>query len=302
MPQKSRVEVDGRRIVLSNLDKVLYPGTGFTKGEVIDYYARVAPVLLPHLADRPVSFKRYPDGVDGEGFFAKNAPRGTPDWVRTVRLPAPGSGMDRETLDYVVIQDLPTLVWAANLAALELHVPQWTVGPRGGVRQPDLLVLDLDPGAPATVVECAQVACMLRDLLADDGLDAYPKTSGSKGMQVYASVAAASEEHTSAYARDLAQRLERQHPDLVVSRMAKNLRPGKVLVDWSQNNVAKTTVAPYSLRARSEPTVSTPVSWDEVEGCRRPGDLTFLAEDVLARVEKDGDLFEPLLHEGPHLP
>lgn len=302
MPQKSRVEVDGRRIVLSNLDKVLYPGTGFTKGEVIDYYARVAPVLLPHLADRPVSFKRYPDGVDGEGFFAKNAPRGTPDWVRTVRLPAPGSGMDRETLDYVVIQDLPTLVWAANLAALELHVPQWTVGPRGGVRQPDLLVLDLDPGAPATVVECAQVACMLRDLLADDGLDAYPKTSGSKGMQVYASVAAASEEHTSAYARDLAQRLERQHPDLVVSRMAKNLRPGKVLVDWSQNNVAKTTVAPYSLRARSEPTVSTPVSWDEVDGCRRPGDLTFLAEDVLARVEKDGDLFEPLLHEGPHLP
>lgn len=302
MPQKSRVEVDGRRIVLSNLDKVLYPGTGFTKGEVIDYYARVAPVLLPHLADRPVSFKRYPDGVDGEGFFAKNAPRGTPDWVRTVRLPAPGSGMDRETLDYVVIQDLPTLVWAANLAALELHVPQWAVGPRGGVRQPDLLVLDLDPGAPATVVECAQVACMLRDLLADDGLDAYPKTSGSKGMQVYASVAAASEEHTSAYARDLAQRLERQHPDLVVSRMAKNLRPGKVLVDWSQNNVAKTTVAPYSLRARSEPTVSTPVSWDEVEGCRRPGDLTFLAEDVLARVEKDGDLFEPLLHEGPHLP
>lgn len=302
MPQKSRVEVDGRRIVLSNLDKVLYPGTGFTKGEVIDYYARVAPVLLPHLADRPVSFKRYPDGVDGEGFFAKNAPRGTPDWVRTVRLPAPGSGMDRETLDYVVIQDLPTLVWAANLAALELHVPQWTVGPRGGVRQPDLLVLDLDPGAPATVVECAQVACMLRDLLADDGLDAYPKTSGSKGMQVYASVTAASEEHTSAYARDLAQRLERQHPDLVVSRMAKNLRPGKVLVDWSQNNVAKTTVAPYSLRARSEPTVSTPVSWDEVDGCRRPGDLTFLAEDVLARVEKDGDLFEPLLHEGPHLP
>ena len=302
MPQKSRVEVDGRRIVLSNLDKVLYPGTGFTKGEVIDYYARVAPVLLPHLADRPVSFKRYPDGVDGEGFFAKNAPRGTPDWVRTVRLPAPGSGMDRETLDYVVIQDLPTLVWAANLAALELHVPQWTVGPRGGVRQPDLLVLDLDPGAPATVVECARVACMLRDLLADDGLDAYPKTSGSKGMQVYASVAAASEERTSAYARDLAQRLERQHPDLVVSRMAKNLRPGKVLVDWSQNNVAKTTVAPYSLRARPEPTASTPVSWDEVEECRRPGDLRFLAEDVLERVEKDGDLFEPLLHEGPHLP
>jgi bifunctional non-homologous end joining protein LigD len=273
MPTKSTVEVDGRRLALSNLDKVLYPETGFTKGEVIDYYARVAEVLLPHLADRPMSFKRYPDGTAGEGFFAKNAPRGTPSWVRTVRLPAPGSSKDRETLDYVVIDGLPTLIWAANLAALEMHVPQWTVGPRGGVRDADLLVLDLDPGAPATIVECCRVATMLRDLLADDGLAAYPKTSGSKGMQVYAAVDPVSSERTSAYAHDLAKRLEREHSDLVVSRMAKELRPRKVLVDWSQNNAAKTTVAPYSLRARAEQWVSTPLTWDEVEGTRRPANL-----------------------------
>lgn len=302
MPEKSTVHVDGHKLALTNLDKVLYPETGFTKGEVIDYYARVAPVLLPHLAARPISFKRFPDGVEGEGFFAKNAPRGTPEWVRTVRLPAPGSGKDRETLDYVVIEDLPTLVWAANLAALELHVPQWTVGPRGGVHPPDLLVLDLDPGAPASIVDCARVACLLRDLLVADGLEACPKTSGSKGMQVYAPVAPASEERTSAYARELAQRLEKEHRDLVVSRMAKELRSGKVLVDWSQNNVAKTTVAPYSLRARPEQTVSTPVTWDEVEACRKPDDLHFLTEEVLARLDKHGDLFEPLLHNGPPLP
>jgi bifunctional non-homologous end joining protein LigD len=297
MPQKSTVEVDGRRVALSNLDKVLYPETGFTKGEVIDYYVRIAPALLPHLADRPVSFKRFPDGVDGQGFFAKNAPRGTPEWVRTVRLPAPGSTKDRETVDYVVIDDLPTLVWAANLAAIELHVPQWTVGPRGGVRDPNLLVLDLDPGSPATIVECSRVALMLRDLLAADGLAAYPKTSGSKGLQVYAPVVPTSDERTSGYAHELARRLEREHPDLVLSRMAKNLRDGKVFVDWSQNNAAKTTVAPYSLRARSEPRVSTPLTWDEVERCRNPADLRFRAPEVLERVEEHGDLFEPLLGE-----
>jgi bifunctional non-homologous end joining protein LigD len=299
---KSTVEVDGRRLVLSNLDKVLYPETGFTKGEVIDYCARVADVLLPHLRDRPISFKRYPDGVDGEGFFAKNAPRGTPDWVRTVRLPVPGSTKNRETIDYVVIDDLPTLIWAANLAALELHVPQWTVGPRGAVRDANLLVLDLDPGAPATVVECARVAVMLREELAADGLSAYPKTSGSKGMQVYAPVVPVSSDRTSAYAHDLAKRLEAAHPDLVVSRMAKELRPGKVLVDWSQNNAAKTTVAPYSLRARPMPWVSTPLTWDEVEACRAPTDLQFQAEDVLARVDEHGDLAAALLGKGAPLP
>jgi bifunctional non-homologous end joining protein LigD len=299
---KVSVEVDGRRLQLSNLHKVLYPETGFTKAEVIDYYARVAPVLLPHVQNRPVSFKRYPDGVDGEGFFAKNAPSHTPKWVRTVTLPVPGSTLARETIDYVVIEDVPTLIWTANLAALELHVPQWTVGPRGGVRQADLVVFDLDPGAPATIVECCRVACLLREELAAEGLDAWVKSSGSKGLQMYVPIAEAPTERTSGLAKELAQRLERQHPDLVVHRMAKHLRPGKVLVDWSQNNAAKTTVAPYSLRARPLPTVSTPVSWDEVEACRNPDDLRFLPKDVLARVEEDGDLMAPLLNTRQTLP
>jgi bifunctional non-homologous end joining protein LigD len=300
--QRSTVEVDGRRLSLSNLDKVLYPETGFTKGEVVDYYARVAPVLLPHIASRPMSFQRFPDGVEAQGFFAKNAPRGTPEWVRTVRLPAPGSSKDRETLDYVVVDDLPTLVWAANLAALELHVPQWTVGPRGGVRGPDRLVLDLDPGAPATVVECAEVALMLKELVEADGLVPVAKTSGSKGMQVSASLAPTTDERTSAYARHLAQRLEKEHHSLVVSRMAKNLRGGKVFVDWSQNNAAKTTVAPYALRARPRHWVSTPVTWDEVASCRRVEDLRFLAPETLERVDDLGDLCAPLLEAGPTLP
>jgi bifunctional non-homologous end joining protein LigD len=300
--KKSTVEVDGRRLQLSNLDKVLYPETGFTKGEVVDYYARIAPYLLPHISDRPMSFQRFPDGVGKQGFFAKNAPKGTPDWVRTVRLPAPGSTMDRETLDYVIVGDLPTLVWAANLAALELHVPQWTVGPRGGVRDSDRLVLDLDPGAPATVVECAQVALLLKELVEADGLVPVAKTSGSKGMQVSASVKPTSDEHTSSYAHDLAKRLEKEHPELVVSRMAKNLRDGKIFVDWSQNNAAKTTVAPYALRARPEQWVSTPVTWDEVAEARSPEDLRFRAEQTLERVDELGDLCAPLLEKGPALP
>lgn len=302
MAKDQQVEVDGRELKLTNLDKVLYPRANFTKGEVVDYYVRVAPALLPHIADRPMSFQRFPDGVDTKGFFAKNAPNGTPDWVRTVRLPAPGSGKDRETLDYVVVADLPTLVWAANLAALELHVPQWTVGPRGRVREPDRLVLDLDPGPPATIVECAEVALLLKDLVAADGLQPLAKTSGSKGMQVSASIAPTSDERTSEYARQLARRLEKERPDLVVSRMAKNLRGGKVFVDWSQNNAAKTTVAPYALRARPQPWVSTPVTWDEVAACRRPQDLQFRADETLRRVEQMGDLWEPLLGKGARLP
>jgi bifunctional non-homologous end joining protein LigD len=210
--------------------------------------------------------------------------------------------MDRETIDYVVVEGLATLVWAANLAALELHVPQWTVGPRGAVRDADLLVLDLDPGAPAGIVECATVACLLQEALADDGLTAHPKTSGSKGMQVYAAVAPTATARTSSYAHELAKRLEREHPALVVSRMTKNLRGGKVLVDWSQNNGAKTTVAPYSLRARPQPWVSTPLTWDEVRSARTSTALRFEAADVLERVERHGDLFEPLLAEGPPLP
>jgi bifunctional non-homologous end joining protein LigD len=290
------VTVEGRRLRLSNLDKVLYPDVGFAKGEVIDYYTRVAPVLLPHLTGRPLTVKRYPNGVEGAFFFEKNASRGTPDWVRTVRLPAPGSSKDRDEIDYVVVEDLPTLVWLANLAALELHTPQWRVGPRGGVRGSDQLVLDLDPGPPATVVECCAVALLLRDLLVADGLTPLAKTSGSKGLQVYAAVQETPATQTSDYARRLAQRLEQDRGELVVSRMTKSLRPGKVLVDWSQNNSAKTTVSVYSLRARAQPTVSTPVSWDEVaQTAGRRGRLVFTADDVLARIDDQGDLFAPLL-------
>ena len=297
-----RVEIAGRRLALSNLDKVLWPETGFTKGEMIDYYARVAPVLLPHVAGRPLSFKRFPDGVETSGFFAKNAPKGTPDWVRRVRLPTPGSTKARETLDFVLLEDLPALVWAANLAAIELHVPQWTVGPRGAVKGADLVVFDLDPGAPATIVECAQVALMLREAFAEDGLEAWPKTSGSKGMQVYVPIRPVEPGRASDYAKALAQRFEAAHPDRVTSKMAKAVRPGKVFVDWSQNNGAKTTVAPYSLRARPRQWVSTPLTWDEVEACRTVDDLRFEAADVLARVDAHGDLMAPLLTTRQPLP
>jgi bifunctional non-homologous end joining protein LigD len=297
--EKVSVEVDGRRLTLSNLSKILYPATdgshGFSKAEVVDYYSRVAPVLLPHLAGRPTTFIRFPDGVEGKSFFEKNAPSHTPDWVRTVRLPSPGSGMRRDTIDYVLVQDLPTLVWAANLASLELHVPQWTVDDDDTPQPCDLLVLDLDPGPPATVVECCRVALLLRERLAADGLVGHPKTSGSKGMQVYAPLQPTSAEEASRYAKQLAEDLERADSSLVVSRMAKDLRPGKVFVDWSQNNGAKTTVAPYSLRARALPTVSTPVTWDEVAACTTASELAFTAPQVLDRVEQHGDLLAPLL-------
>jgi bifunctional non-homologous end joining protein LigD len=296
------VELEGRRLQLSNLAKVLYPETGFTKADVIDYYARMAAVLLPHLRDRPLSFKRYPDGVAAKGFFAKNAPSHTPEWVRTVTLPSPGSSRNRETLDYILIDDVPGLVWAANLAALELHVPQWTVGPRGAACEPDLVVFDLDPGPPATIVECCRVATLLREELAAVGLSAWAKTSGSKGLQLYVPIVPVPAERTSGYAKELAKRLEAAHPDLVVHRMTKQLRANRVLVDWSQNNAAKTTVAPYSLRARPLHTASTPVTWEEVEDCRRPEDLRFRADQVLERVERQGDLFAPLCDMRQPLP
>jgi bifunctional non-homologous end joining protein LigD len=295
MAERVTVEVDGRQLTLSNLDKVLYPATGFTKGEVIDYYTRIAPVLLPHLADRPLTVKRYPNGVDGPFFFEKNAARGTPPWVRTVTLPVPGSTKNRETIDYVVVEELATLVWLANLAALELHVPQWRVPRRSRKPRTDLIVFDLDPGAPAGITECCQVALELRELLTADGLTPAAKTSGSKGMQVSAPVSVDDPETPSRYAKALAEQLETQHPELIVSRMSKSLRPGKIFVDWSQNNPAKTTVAPYSLRARAEPTVSTPVSWDEVAS----GDtLRFTAPEVLDRVGEYGDLFAVVLDQG----
>jgi bifunctional non-homologous end joining protein LigD len=297
------VEVDGRTLALSNLAKVLYPEVGFTKGEVIDYYSRISPVLLPHLRSRPLTFKRYPDGVDGGVFFQKNAPNGTPDWVRTYDLPSPGSTKQRDSIEYAVVCNLPTLVWAANLATLELHVPMWRIGPDGHAQNPDLMVYDLDPGPPATVVECTQVATLVREALAGDGLTAHPKTSGSKGLQLYVPLdGSAPWQDVHAYAKRIAQRLEREHPQLVVWNMKKDLRTGKVLVDWSQNNAAKTTVAVYSLRARPQPTVSTPVTWDEVEACRDPADLRFTSADVLERVERHGDLFEPTLHGTQTLP
>jgi bifunctional non-homologous end joining protein LigD len=278
------VDVEGRTLKLTNLEKVLYPN-GFTKGQVIDYYSRIAPVLLPHLADRALTRKRYPNGTQGQMFFEKNKPQGTPPWVRTVTLPSPGSSKNRDTIDYVVCDDLPTLVWTANLAALELHTHQWKVGRK----TPDLLVFDLDPGPPATIVECCQVALLLRDEL---DVELHPKTSGNKGMQL---VARAPVRDTNEYARKLAVAMERKHPDLVVSQMTKSLRPGKVLMDWSQNNPAKTTVSVYSLRARDEPSVSTPLTWDEVAGCEKASDLVFLSDDVLFRVEEMGDLYAPLL-------
>ena len=294
--KKVAVDVDGITLSLSNLDKVLYPDVGFTKGEVIDYYTRIAPVLLPHISNRPVTFKRYPEGVERDSFFAKNAPSHTPEWVRTVTLPSPGSTKNRETINYPLVGELPALVWAANLAALELHVPMWRVTNKGKPQQPDLMVFDLDPGPPATIVECCQVAQHVRAVLDEDGLSSFPKTSGSKGMQLYVPLDATSPwEDVHSYARALAQRLEQEHPDLVVWNMKKELRKGKVLVDWSQNNPAKTTIAVYSLRARSQPTASTPLTWDEVEACTTPADLVFTSADVLARVDEMGDLFAPTL-------
>jgi bifunctional non-homologous end joining protein LigD len=275
---------------------VLFPEVSFTKAQVIDYYVRIAPVLLPHLAGRPVTFTRWPDGVDGQAFFEKNSARHAPTWVRRVTIPSPGSSRGRETLDMVVLEAVADLAWSANLAALELHVPQWQVDDEGRPALPDLLVLDLDPGPGAGIAECCAVAHRLRERLVDDGLDPVVKTSGSKGMQVYAPIGPPDDrEHPSRYAKKLAQELSAETPDDVVWRMEKVLRPGKVLVDWSQNNPAKTTVAPYSLRARAEATVSTPIGWDEVDAVRDgadPGELRFRTDDVLARVEEYDDLFD----------
>ena len=290
------VRVEGRQLTVSNLEKVLFPEVGVTKAQVIDYYVRIAPVLLPHLAGRPVTFTRWPDGVDGQAFYEKNSARHAPEWVRRVTVPSPGSSRGRETLDMVVLEDVADLAWAANLAALEVHVPQWQVDDDGEPQLPDLLVLDLDPGPQTGIAECCAVAERLGARLEADGLDPVVKTSGSKGMQVYAPIVAADRDHPSRYAKRLAQELSAETPDDVVWRMEKALRPGKVLIDWSQNNPAKTTVAPYSLRARAGATVSTPIGWDEVDAVRNgeldPAALRFGTEEVLARVEEYGDLFD----------
>jgi bifunctional non-homologous end joining protein LigD len=295
---KVAVSVEGRTLTLTNLGKVLYPDTGFTKAEVLDYYQRVAPVLLPHIAGRPLTLKRYPEGVEGEAFFQKNVTAYRPDWIRTARIPSESSRGRGGDVTYLVVDDLPSLIWAANLAGLELHVPQWRMP---GVRRPDLLVFDLDPGAPANVVDCCRVAEDLRPLLEAEGLAPLAKTSGGKGLQLYARISGVTSDQASDRARAFAERLERVRPGRVVSRMTKALRAGKVLIDWSQNNGSKTTVAPYSLRARPSPTVSTPVSWDEVRSCRRPEQLFFTSDVALDRVARHGDLFAPLLLPAPSI-
>ena len=292
--------VDGRKLRLSNLDKVLYPKPGFTKGQVIDYYARIAPALLPHLHGRPLTLKRYPDGVEGEFFYEKQCPAHRPDWVETAAI---WSRHNNHNIDFCLANDLPTLVWAANLADLELHT---SLSMAAEITRPTMMVFDLDPGAPADIVDCCRVGLWVRDLFADLGLECYPKTSGSKGLQVYVPLnVETSYDETKPFSRAVAELLEKQHPKHVVSRMTKSLRPGKVLVDWSQNDEHKTTVNVYSLRAKERPTVSTPVSWDEVEACLRKKSadvITFDSDQVLARVDEQGDLFAPVLTLTQELP
>ena len=281
------VDIEGRQLKLTNLDKVLYPETGFTKGEVIDYYARIAPAILPHLRDRCVTFKRFPNGVDGKFFFEKRCPSHRPEWVRV----GIGPGDRRGGIDYCVLGDTPSLVWAANLAALELHTPM-SFTP--DMTAPNMVVFDLDPGPPAAMTECAEVALDLRDALEGIGLQIFPKTSGSKGLQLYLPL---NTPHTTEQARSFAlalgQVMAKHHPDRVLTDMKKDLRKGKVFIDWSQNADFKTTICAYSLRARPHPTVSTPVTWDEVDAAASGETLSFEAPEVLERVAEHGDLFAP---------
>jgi bifunctional non-homologous end joining protein LigD len=298
--QNIEVEVDGRRLKLSNLDKVMYPTVGFTKGQVIDYYTRVAPVVLPHLRGRPLTLKRYPDGVDGQFFYEKQCPSHRPDWVRTAPI---WSGHTRRTIEYCVADDLPTLVWTSNLADLELHT---SLALAEDIMRPTVVAFDLDPGPPAAILQCAEVALLLRGVLDELGLESAPKISGSKGMQVYAPLnTPVTYEETKPFARALARLLEKHHGQLVTSTMSKAARKGKVFVDWSQNDDAKTTVCVYSLRARERPTVSTPVEWEEVESALEKEDsglLMFDSDAVLERVERYGDLFSPVLELEQALP
>jgi len=289
MPTPTNVEVAGRQLTLTNLDKVLYPATGFTKGQVIDYAIRIAPVLIPHLIGRPLTMKRYPGGVDQEFFFEKNAPKHRPDWVQTTPVWSEGNN---RTMHYLMGNDLPTLVWIANLASIELH-PSLSLGK--AIETPTMIVFDLDPGPPANIVQCCQVGLWVREIFDHFGLKSFAKTSGSKGLQIYIPLnTKVSYDETKGFAHAIARLLEDQHRDLVVSEMKKAIRTNKVFVDWSQNDQHKTTISVYSLRAREHPTVSTPVTWEEVEAALKKKDanlLVFESKDVLARVEKMGDLF-----------
>lgn len=303
MASSRQVEVDGRELKLTNLDKVLYPAAGFTKGEVVDYYAKVADAMVPHLDGRAVTLRRFPEGVDDldSAFFEKRCPKHRPQWVKTTSVTAgPRSGK----IDFCVCDGRPTLVWMAQLAAIELH-PSLSIG--RAPKRPTVLAFDLDPGPPADVVDCCRVALRLRELFGHFGVESFPKTSGSKGMQVYVPLNAkkTNYETTKPFAKAIAQLLEKQTPDRVVSKMKKVEREGKVLVDWSQNHQSKTTIAVYSLRARERPTVSTPVSWEEVEAAADSGDgstLVFEAGDVLERIADQGDLFAPVLKLSQELP
>jgi bifunctional non-homologous end joining protein LigD len=287
-----QVEVEGRRLSLSNLDKVMYPEVGFTKGQLIDYYTRVAPALLPHLRDRPLTLKRYPNGVEGQYFYEKRFPSHAPDWVHTAKA---------FDIEYVVCDDLPTLVWLANLADLELHP---SLSRADEIMRPAVMAFDLDPGPPAGLKECCEVALILREALGHVGLECFAKTSGSKGIQVYVPLNVDDVDYdggTKPLSKALARHLEGEHPKLIVSTQKKELRRGKVLIDWSQNDEHKTTVCVYSLRARERPTVSTPLDWSEVEA-GDPDGLVFEADEVLARVEERGDLFAPVAEKRQQLP
>lgn len=298
----SNVTVDGRDVRISNPDKVLYPQTQFTKSAVVDYYLSIAPVLLPHVRKRPLTRIRYPNGTDSASFYEKNAPASTPDWVHTELVASPGSTKNRAYVNYVFAGDAACLAWLANLAALELHVPQWRFNgdPDDNDRHPDCLVADLDPGPPAGLEQCTAVALRLRERFADDGLTAYVKSSGKKGLHVYCPIAG-SQSHrvVSTYVKTVARDLQDEFPDQVTSIMAKDQRDGKVFIDWSQNNSAKTTVAPYSLRNRTDPTVSTPLTWAELEAGISG---QFSPQQVLSRITDHGDYFADLLNAGPQVP
>ncbi len=292
----TRTIIEGRELSVSNLDKVLFPKSGFTKGQLIDYYVRVAEVMLPHLRERPLTMKRFPDGVESKSFFEKHMPSHAPDWVRSVNVP---SNDGRDVIPYVMVNDVPTVAWAANLGTIELHVPLWHVGRHRKLpARPDFMVFDLDPGEGTSIVECCVVASHVMRELDEDGMEPFAKTSGSKGLQLYASVGPKTTwESARSHAYDIARILESRHRELVVSNMRKSLRRGRVLIDWSQNHPAKTTVGVYSVRAMPTPTVSTPVTRVEVEQCAKKNDpelLRFETEDVLKRVREHGDLFAPL--------
>ena len=292
MSNKAELIVEGRKLAVSNLNKVLYPKAGFTKGQLIDYYIRIAPVLLPHLKNRPLTLKRYPNGVDAPFFYEKNCPTHRPAWVKTAKVWSHGNQRD---MHYCLAQDLPTLVWAANLADIELHT---SLSRKSDTARPTMMVFDLDPGAPADIGQCCQVGLWLREILEEFKLKSWAKTSGSKGLQVYVPLnTAVTYDQTKELSHAIAEYLEREHPALVVSKMAKELRKGKIFVDWSQNDEHKTTVNVYSLRAKDEPTASTPVTWEEVAETLKKKDakqLVFRCERTLTRVEKMGDLFEPV--------